>query len=214
MLQSWVQVCNASLVRAGLGTIASLDEASEEASKCRALLSATVDYVLSLHPWSCSIARQVLALIGESGTGQRPVWPYRYGHSLPVGMLRAIRIETGLPTGSRGALAQPEPFVLEVFNGQRVLLCNLKVAQLVFVFKPDTPTVLSPPVRQLVVLALSKELSFAGANSMALKKMFHAEFELAMGQAMLVDASEEYGFVPPDNTYIRARSGVPDWWVL
>lgn len=204
-MQSWVKMCNAALVRVGAKKINGLDEASNEARTCKAILDGCIDEVLVTHPWSSASSRARLALVGISGEGEHPRWPYRYAYATPVNMLRAVRIESGTPWGSPGAACPPVPFRLEMYQGGRVLLCDQKSPDLIYVSKVTDPSALSPELRTALVYLLSKELATTLIESASRRAQFDAEYREALARAQYLDAVQGYETVPPDTTYGMAR---------
>lgn len=210
-MQSWVDICNAALVRVGASKINSLDEASNEARACKAVLGLCKEQVLVSHVWWCLRSRAVLPLRGTSGEDGAPEWPYKYAYGLPADFARAVRIETGTPYGSPGAPGKMEPFILERYDGSPVLLCDRQNAQLIYVADTKVPSELSIECRQALVAALAMELSTALTQSLNMRSRYQQEYEAAMNRAVFVDAVQASEWTPPDNTYIKARGAGPGW---
>lgn len=225
---TWLDICNAALVRVGANKISALGEASQEAKCCQALLDPTVHTVLSAHPWNCATTRAALAKIGASGENGCPAWPMRHAFALPVDCLRALYLETRPPAGGaadmcgQGAAGagrgadntagspggrQPVPFLLESYNGQRVLICATETPTLVYIGQAKTPDLLIPQLRQAVIYLLAAELATAVAEGVNRRKLFLQEYMTALEAAMLADAVEGYEMIPSDDSWLRARFG-------
>lgn len=209
-MQSWVDICNAALVRVGAQKINSMDEAGNEARICKAVLEFCKEQVLVRHVWWCARSRAALPLAGIAGRDGAPNWPYKYAYGLPADFLRAVRIETGTPYGSPGAPAGLEPFILEKYGEDRVLLCNRRNAELIYVAGTSSPGDLSAECKQALVACLATELSTALGQSLSMRERFQQEYKAALNEAVFIDATQANEFVPPDDTYLRARGGYTD----
>lgn len=205
-MQSWSDICNAALVRVGGAKINSLDEASNEARICKAVLDSCKEMVLLGHVWTSSRSRAALPLVGLSGQDGAPHWPYKYAYGLPADFLRAVRLETGTPYGSPGAAAHMEPFIIERYKELRVLLCNMPRAELVYVANAASPAMLSAECRQALSAALAMELSTALQQSLQARELYRREYQDVLRQAIYIDALQAAELVPPDTTYARARA--------
>ena len=60
-----VTLCNAALSRLGRPRIASLQEHNPEARQCQLLYQPTLDYTLTLYPWSFALQERILAALQE-----------------------------------------------------------------------------------------------------------------------------------------------------
>ncbi len=204
-MQSWVDICNAALVRVGAAKINSLDEASNEARICKGVLDFCKEQVLASHVWWCARSRAVLPLAGISGEDGAPRWPYKYAYGLPADFIRAVRIETGAPYGSPSAPGKMEPFILERYKASPVLLCDRQNAELVYVAQTLAPSELSAEFRQALVACLAMELATALTQSLSMRGRYQQEYEAAMRKAIFIDATQSSEWLPPDSTYVNAR---------
>ena len=201
-----IEMCNAALLLVGGQTINSLDEPTQEARGCKVFWEQTRTALLAAHPWNCATSWHVPGMIGEAGKHGAPEWPYRYAFSLPPDCLRVLRIENGLPTGSLGAgAARPVPFLTARDGERRMLCCDVLRPTLVYIADIENPDMISPGLREAIILRMAASLSLHLAESSPLFEKLDVRAQAAMQAAMLTDAREGYEAVPPDDTWLRER---------
>ncbi|MDL2267202.1 hypothetical protein LJC46_04345 [Desulfovibrio sp. OttesenSCG-928-G15] len=206
MSANWIDICNVAICYAGGQPIQSLRDSSEEARKCNLMLPGVRQEILSLHPWNCATEWRILGMIGESGKSGKPGWPYRYGFAQPENCLRVIRIESGLPTGSRATIASPGvPYITALFDSQRILVCDEKAPTLVYIADAVSASTLTPALKSALEFLLASRLAPPLSGGMQRAKTLADQYRIALSEAILVDAREEHGSIPRDDTYLRER---------
>lgn len=88
-MSDWTSIFNQAVLPLGQREIASFDENSTSARKCRAVYLNIADEVLYSHPWKCALARALLAAASAA-----PVFGPQFAYTLPADpfCLRAWRV--------------------------------------------------------------------------------------------------------------------------
>jgi len=204
-----IELCNAALLLTGGAMINNLDEPTQEARGCKVFWEQTRTALLAAHPWNCALSWHAPGMIGEAGINGAPLWPYRYAFSLPPDCLRVLRIENGLPTGSldTGA-ARPVPFLAARDKERLILCCDLLTPTLLYIADIESPKLLSPGLREAMILHMAARLCLHLAESSPLYEKLEARARLAVQEAMLADAREGCAAFPPDDVWLRERAGM------
>jgi hypothetical protein len=213
----WTEACNIALSLIGGKLIQSPDEASVEARSCALFLGQTRREILSGHPWNAATRWKTLALIGEAGKNGNERWPYRYAFTVPADCLRILRLETGLPIGSLATIsARTLPYLIGGISGSgkdkkaqelTALFCDALHPLLVYLCDLDDPHWWPPKLMQALIFSLASKLALPLSEKTNLAQALDQKYQLALREAMSVDASEGHGNIPPDDTYLRERAG-------
>lgn len=90
MPSSLVDLCATALLKIGARPIASLDEATSEAECARRLYPVVRDALLTVHPWSFTLAQAEL-----TAEAAPPLADFAHAFALPPDHLRTISVGTG-----------------------------------------------------------------------------------------------------------------------
>ena len=191
-----IDICNRALSLIGEDVIASLDEASEPARKCKLWWDPSRQAVLRAAFWGSARKAAVLNLLDVTPAG----WSYAYLY--PGDCLHARFIG-----GS-----QLPPFTvstLETTGGlNKVILTNATSPTLHYTFDNTDPTTWDIGLEQAVTHALAGNIAYALTGKRALKldqfQLANQLIEIARGQAMnelLRDFSQEPGRVRAMNSW-------------
>lgn len=193
------QICNAALANLGEAPIASFDEVSVLAEKCRVHYELERDTLLRMHRWNFARARvELTALSSDPDFG----WGFQY--ELPSDCLRVLELN------GREALASDDDFVIE----GRKILTDADQAQIVYT-KRETDVNLYDV---LFIEALSYKLAVAlceeVTNSTSKKGALLQMFKDKMSEAGWTDAVETRPrIIPPTrgSAILAARRGCYTW---
>lgn len=154
-MSSVVEICNLALNHIGAKSISSIDEASENARKCKLVYAPLRDAVLRDHAWNFATASEQLALLDET----LPGWGYIYAQ--PARCLNVRKIF------SEAELANPIPsdfkILLSPTTKTKSIAAKLELAWCEFTYQVTDPLIFDPKF----VEALSYRIGAALAQSLA-----------------------------------------------
>ena len=161
----------------GSQTINSFDGDLSDRQRLAVNLYPTVrDYVLSMHPWNCCIARVVL---NPDTVG--PAFDYTNCYTLPADFLRMMSI------GERGTELD-----YRIENGK--LLCDDSPIQLRYVYKNTTEANWTPLLVMAVTQAMRQVLAYPITQSTSLEQLIDQTLEPILKRARTVDSQDQ----PPE----------------
>lgn len=168
---SWVAICNIALTRIGTATITDLsDGTNPNAYYCNELLPNAIEEVLGDYDWNCSRKRVSLAHDIDA-----PAFGYDYQYTLPVDYLRIIEADTG-----------EEPYTIE--SGK--ILTNSDTLNLIYIYRPESPTELTAGVRNAIAKVLAFLLTTPISSSEQLSARVQQEAMYSLERAKIADANE------------------------
>lgn len=165
MSSSVVEICNLALNHVGAKSITSIDEASENARKCKLVYGPLRDAVLRDYAWNFATATEQLALLDETIPG----WSFIY--TQPVRCLNVRKVF------SEVVMVNPTPsdfkILLSPSTKTKSIASNLEIAWAEFTYQVTDPNVFDPKF----VEALSYRIGASLAQSLA--------GNIQLGQALL-----------------------------
>lgn len=186
-----IDIANLALNHLGIGrTIASFDEASEEASAIKAVFDIAVNTTLQDGIWSFAKRKQPLSLL-ETTTSEK----YTHIYALPQDCIRIISLVSG----------QPFELLLKT-PSQKVLLTNDENAVLVY----TSNSVDSSLYPSTFIMALSYQLAFLIAFRLTGKRelveMSFKLYEHYILKSQYIDYNEEEPEIKDvESEFIKAR---------
>lgn len=185
---SAVELCATALLKIGAQPITTLEDDSAEAACARRLYPLTRDALLSVHPWSFTLAQARLVPAGDI-----PIADFAHGFDLPVDHLRTISV--GVGGRSRGLVYR--------IQGRRILTDATEVV-LGYQRRVDESE-LPPFFMPLLVTRLAAEfcIPLTEGSSRAMDLYRLAEIELRT--ARLIDSQQATPQSFEDFTLIAAR---------
>ncbi len=210
-------------------TIASLDEASTEASVCQLWYAQTRDGLLRKFPWNWARRQVVLAVYkSAAGTPENPTGalpepplPWRYSYSwptdcldarylLPVLVRNGSQISPPLTTGQTSFVPpQRTPPIKFIVAGDRdnqnnplkVILTNQPIAQLVYTGYVNDPNVWDQNFIDAMIGRLAQRISFPLSGDKTL-----TQIAIKAGAQAEADAEAQNG-----NETTNTNVWTPDW---
>ncbi|MGN1063064.1 MAG: hypothetical protein ACI4QM_01930, partial [Alphaproteobacteria bacterium] len=114
-------LCSRALTKIGAASIASFNEETAESRVAEQLYTATVEGILSSHPWRFALAQRTLTRFKEEPAGD-----YKYAYALPNDFLRAI---------SAGMNGRGQGLDYRIFNNS--LHTDAESVLLTYIYKPE-----------------------------------------------------------------------------
>lgn len=168
MTTTKVSICNAALSLIGDRNIASFDENTVLAERCRNIYDQQRRAVLRDHPWSCAKKRAVLA-----PTSTHPSFGFAHAFPLPRDFLRII---------------DPNTNNYDIEN--RHILANVNQINLVYVFDNDNEETWDSLLVEAMSLKLASKLAKPNTGSDATGQSALAEYERLIKRARAINAQE------------------------
>jgi hypothetical protein len=194
-----VSICNKALARVGdRGFIDSLEEDTTQAEVAKVLFESTRDEVLESARWGFAARRSVLGLLeGASRSG----WAYVYG--VPSDCLEARYVFSGKRTPTK---SQRVAFAIEAADeaDARVLLTDLKGAELVYTARIVNPALFSPLFADALSWKLAVEFSMALPVRPDLRQQAIAMYEATLARAAALDMGQAEES-EPDSEFVQVR---------
>lgn len=195
-----VDIANMALGYVGQdGVIESFSENSEEARVCGRWFKPARLATLEAYNWG--FARKRLPLAGHSiDPPSNGCWKYRY--VLPSDMVAARYIENPL-----GPDADAVPYDIEnAGDGTVSLLTDQENATLVYTFDLESVSLFSMHFCIMCALQLGIFINPQLTGKAAIANRLQAQFNVALGQAPTVDASQSIPCAARDASWIRERT--------
>lgn len=200
---SEVSVCNAALLRLGEVRISSLEDTTELARMCAALLPGVRRYVLAQYPWSCALDRQTLARRAEA-----PAFGWSYAYALPADCLRPLSLEEE----KRGNGGYPWRW-----EGDSILT-NAETASLSYVFDLADYGKMEEGVLSVISARLAWILSYRITHKGNVIERMAKELRQAEAEAGIIDATSDTTTIVggpgdsgeplvPGKSWVQARRG-------
>ena len=168
MTTTKVSICNVALGLIGDRTIASFDEGTAHAQRCRDFYDQTRRAVLRDHPWSCAKKRAILSPISTY-----PSFGFAHAFPLPRDFLRII------DAGCRD-------FDIE----SRHILANTNQINLVYIADNDNEETWDSMLVDAMSLKLASRLAKPNTGSDASGQSALAEYERLIKRARAINAQE------------------------
>ena len=165
----------------GTEPINSLADTSKEGMLCNLHYPTARDEVLTMYPWSCTIAREDLQRLSET-----PVSGFEYAYAMPNDYLEGGIVETPEST---------LPFRIE--GGQ--LLTNAIEVSIRYQKQVTDPNKFSPLLASAIATRLAQMISMAITQSTKILSIIDSKFEMILLRAKCADAagaSQEEGSQP------------------
>lgn len=196
-MSSIVEICNLALNHIGAKSISSLDEASENARKCKLVYAPLRDAVLRDHSWNFATANELLALLDES----MPGWNFIYAQ--PVKCLNVRKIF------SEVVLSNPSPLDFKILlsptTKTKSIASNLEFAWCEFTYQVTDPALFDTKF----VEALSYRIGSALAQPLTGNiQLAQALLQMSIGiteKAVLQNAREGSHQKPNYSSLIESR---------
>ncbi len=230
-----VDLCNRALAAIGTrSTIASLDEQSPEAAACALEFEATRDELLRLYAWDWARQQVPLAVLkaaqgtpeNPAGTGAAPPIPWLYSYAYPADCIRARYIVPLIPQPSRGGVpiapagtalpsyigGKPVRFTVAGDvdangNSLRVILCNMRQAQLVYTRRVPDANVWDELFQAALVGRLAAKLVVALSGDKTLARLAIQQGADAEQKAAALNGDEGLTVISADAEWMQARGG-------
>ncbi len=181
MARTAINICNEALAMIGTEPINAFTDEGKEAALCNLLYPSARDEVLTLYPWSCTIARADLQRLSET-----PVSGYEYAYAMPNDYLAGGIVET------------PETMLpFEIEGGK--LLTNAIEITIKYQKQVTDPNKFSPLLASVIATRLAQMISMPITQSTKISSLIDSKFELVLLRAKGADAagaSQEPGVEP------------------
>jgi len=153
MAASAIEICNMMLTWLSTKQIVTFDDLnSKESEFCNANYGPSRRSVLEIREWSFATKRVELNALAAT-----PVFGYDYKFILPENSLRILGVYNPLDTGSSNP--PTEQHKIEVDDGTTVILANISVIHVKYIFDQKNPVLFSPAFDQ----ALAAYMGYNGA---------------------------------------------------
>ncbi len=185
MFSTKVDICNAAFGAIGASGIASFEEDSPNAERCRALYDQSRLSLLRDHPWSCAKKRAILSPVSTY-----PTFGYARAFPLPRDYIRIISANT-------------EQYEVE----NRYILANQQQIYLEYIFDNDNEETWDPMLCEALSLKLAARLSKPVTGSDASGESAKAELVELLKRARAINAQERpsQDMQYADSYYIGSR---------
>jgi hypothetical protein len=183
-----VELCGAALLKIGAQPIAAFEDETVEAACARRLYPITRDALLSVHPWSFTLAQA--RLVPE---GTAPVADYAHAFPLPPDHLRTLSVGAG--ERSRGLVYRVQG---------ALILCDAEAVTLAYqrrVDENELPAFFLPALVARVAAELCIPLTESTSRAVELLRLAEAELKVAR----LIDSQQATPQRFEDFTLVEAR---------
>jgi hypothetical protein len=180
MATTFVDICNAALIRIGLPIIAGFTDGTNRANVCASRYESCRDIVLRMHPWSCATQRVQLASSTTS-----PAFDYQYQYPMPSDFLRELQVSSS-PYMTDCTLASRPRYRIESGN----ILFDFPILYLLYVQRVTNANQLDSLCQQAMALYLAYDIAQLLLQNENLVGQLNKEFEGAMATARNVNAQE------------------------
>lgn len=194
------EVINRALVKIGANTIASPDEASEQARKALMIFETVAQNELRRQAWNFAKGRATLAPLAVSPGGD----DFANGYNLPADCLRLISLNgnwlfTTMREGYDGSYVS---FAIE----GRVLLANEATAKIVYVRDVTANvSIWDATFVEAMACRLAVELTQSLVKNMTLKQSLKQDYAEALKEAKRTNAIELPPQTLPDDSWVLSR---------
>jgi len=200
MSTSSISICNMALHHVGSSKrIASLTEASQEASICRSFYADTVKSVLSEFPWSFAKTITTLGLVKENPNSE---WLYSY--RLPNNCIKAIRILSGIRNDTKQSRVK---FVTAYDESGPLIYTDKENAELEYIYNVENESLF--PIDFAIALSfriaayIAPSIATGDPFKLADRAIQFYEYHIAMAKKNSIMANEPDEM--PESEFIRAR---------
>ena len=195
------EVVNRALVKIGANTIASPDEASEQARKGLLVFETVAQNELRRQAWSFAKKRATLAPLAVSTGGD----DFGVSFNLPSDCLRLVSLNGNwVFTSIREITSDPRPYY--AIEG-RTLQTNDSIAKIVYVGDVSDDTSLwDSTFVEAMACRLAAELVQTITKNMSLKQSLKEDYKEALKEAKRTNAIELPPQAIPDDSWVLARS--------
>jgi len=169
-MASQTDICNRALSMIGANTIATIDEESTEAIKCRIVYDQIRDETLRCYPWNFAIKRASLSRLSSV-----PVFGYTYEFQLPNDCLRVLDLsDTDVEFKIEG----------------RKLLCDSASVSIRYIKREPITGIYDALFVGAFAARLASELAYAISKSKTLANMAMEVFKDRLAEAKAIDSQE------------------------
>lgn len=191
-LSGETHICNRALRLARAETLLSLEDDSETARACRALLPELRDEVLRAYPWNFAMARAKLA-----DAEPVPLWGFAHAYPLPEDpyCLRVWSLEGELTSGD----------VVWRIEGRRLVTDLAPPVSILFIARIVDTALFDPLFTTALAARMAAELAYPLTGSSAKEENAWRLYERSLSEAKRIDAQE--GTADPLNAldWLNAR---------
>lgn len=195
---SQVDICNLALTHIGKQTIASLDESTEAARKCKLIYPICRDSVLRAASWKFATRIEALAeLSDESVIG----WTYVYKYPARCLFVRELFNES-----TKGAEERVEfQELLAPISGQKALATGIEQAYAEFTSSISDTNIFDTLYVHALTYLMGSELAQPLAGDRTMGQDLLAIYNQMIGEARRVNASEGHKKRSATSAYLTAR---------
>lgn len=161
-------ICNHALSLIGDQNIASFDENTARAERCRNIYDQVRKSILRDHPWSCAKARTILAPVTTY-----PDFGYKHAFPLPRDYIRIVSANT-------------EQYEVE----NRYILANTDAIQLEYIFDNDNEDSWDSMLVEAMSLKMAAKLCKPNTGSDAAGQSADAQYRELIQRAKAINAQE------------------------
>lgn len=169
-----VDIANNALLLVADKSISSLDAAGAGAALCNQFYEQCRNSVFRSHPWNSATKRIVLSPLKE-----KPAFGYSNQFALPSDWVRTLSIG--------------EPHLDYAIEGNRIL-ANVKVINLLYIFKNEDINTWDDLLIEAVSLALAAKIAYPITKSVSKEESLKNDLELLLRKARTVNGQE----TPPE----------------
>lgn len=168
----WINVCNEALAYLGKDPIQSIDEDSPAAMRCRAMLPATAESVLSERPWNSATREAVLAPLSREQDEGDGDCMYRF--AIPPDLVRLVEVHAPVWRHIGDSLLSPRAPL-----------------SILYVSMPEEPASLSRMILEAMAYLLASRLAMPLAADSSSMANCYAMYQEALRKASIQEAAGE-----------------------
>jgi hypothetical protein len=195
-MASQVDICNLALIHLGVKSILSIDEASTQAQKLKALWPTSLDSVLRDHPWNFATRTDSLAQIsGETLLN----WNYVYQYPSNCVFLRKV-------LNSSTVEGHPEDFkeVLSSLN-TKAIAANIQPAYAEYTARVTDTSLFDAHFVKLLSYHLGATAAQSLTGKLDLAEKLMGIYGSVLGRAQQMNKNEGTEKAPKRSSYVEAR---------
>lgn len=195
MSDSTTSICNLALSRFGGGKITSLDDTTETARLLSINYDNCLESALRDFPWNFARKIDTLALTDDTTPG------YGFVYEYPSNCVKVLRIYAE----GNARMQEKAEFKIITNGNEKFIACNVKDAYCEFTYKVTAPDVYdSLFIKAFSYLLASEVCNAKSGNAQKASEMLQ-KYQLAIGEAQLAGATENYSNIELPNLFLRSR---------